>query len=74
MTNRHTTAPVRGVATAIDARPNRTWSPGRTCQQEGCGTALSIYNRSPMCSIHEEVRPYIHRGTRRSKRSADRAA
>ena len=74
MINHHTTATIRGVATAVHARPNRTWSRGRTCQQPGCGTALSIYNRSTMCAVHEEVRPYIHRGTRRSKRSADRAA
>jgi len=74
MAIRHNTGPVRGAATPIDARPNRTWSPGRTCDHDGCTTALSIYNRSSSCSVHEEARVYIQRGKRRSKRAGNRAA
>jgi hypothetical protein len=74
MTIAHSTAPVRGVASTTDARPNRTWGTGRTCEHPGCATALSIYNRSAKCSVHEEARVYIQRGKRRSRRSEDRAA
>lgn len=74
MTTRHTTGPLRGIATSIEARPNRTWSAGRTCDHPGCATSLSIYNRFSSCSVHEEARVYIQRGKRRSKRSEHRAA
>jgi hypothetical protein len=74
MAIRHTTGPVRGAARTIDARPNRTWSAGRTCDHPGCTTSLSIYNRSTSCSVHEEARVYIQRGKRRSKRSESQAA
>ena len=74
MATRHTTAPVRGIATAIDARPSRTWSADRTCDRPGCTTVLSIYNRFSSCSVHEEARVYIQRGKRRSTRSTHRAA
>jgi hypothetical protein len=74
MASRHTNGPVRGIATAIDARPNRTWPTGRTCDHPDCDTALSIYNRSPRCSVHEEARAYIQRGKRRSKRMDSQAA
>jgi hypothetical protein len=74
MTTPHTDTPVRATAHAVDARPNRTWAAGRTCEHPGCRTALSIYNRSATCSLHEEPRTYIHRGTRRSKRERERAA
>jgi hypothetical protein len=50
-------------------RKNRTYPGGRECSHEGCGTKLSIYNRSPKCWQHEPVRPYFERG-RRSKREA----
>jgi hypothetical protein len=74
MAIRHNTGTVRAAATAIDARPSRTWSAGRRCAHPGCETALSIYNKSTACSVHEEARVYIQRGKRRSKRSQDRAA
>jgi hypothetical protein len=74
MAIRHNTGPVRGMAAAIDARPSRTWAAGRTCDNPGCTTALSIYNRSPKCSVHEEIRIYIQRGKRRSKGARSRAA
>jgi hypothetical protein len=59
----HSDAPVR----AIDgnARPSRTFSAGRVCEHPACTTVLSVYNRAASCSVHEEVRAYIHRGKRR---------
>jgi hypothetical protein len=74
MATAHSMQPVRSVASSTDARPNRTWGEGRTCEHPGCETALSIYNRSSKCSLHEEARVYIQRGKRRSKRHQDRAA
>lgn len=49
------------------ARPSRTFPLGRVCEQPACATVLSVYNRSASCSLHEEVRAYIHRGKRRRK-------
>jgi hypothetical protein len=74
MATHHIAAPVRASVQAVDARPNRTWAAGRTCDHQGCRTALSIYNRSTACSVHEETRSYIHRGARRTKRERERAA
>jgi hypothetical protein len=31
----------------------RTYRAGRICLAEGCTTVLSIYNPSPLCSLHE---------------------
>lgn len=61
--------PLRAVSGSLQARPNRTWTRGRTCEHDGCPTVLSIYNRSASCSVHEEVRVYIQRGKRRSSRT-----
>jgi hypothetical protein len=58
------TGPLRAAAPDRDARPNRTFQPGRTCVARGCETRLSIYNRSDACSLHEQIRPFIHRGRR----------
>jgi hypothetical protein len=57
-------APVRELP-----RRNRTFPKGRVCAAEGCGTVLSIYNRSEFCWQHEPVREYIPRG-RRTRRAA----
>lgn len=32
---------------------------GRVCAQSGCRTVLSIYNKSTLCSIHQD-RVYRH--------------
>jgi hypothetical protein len=58
------TGPLRSATRDPDARPNRTFEPGRTCVVRGCETRLSIYNRSDACSLHEQIRPFIHRGRR----------
>lgn len=66
MAIKHSDALVR----AIDAnvRPSRTFSVGRVCEHPACATVLSVYNRSASCSVHEEMRAYIHRGQRRSNK------
>lgn len=33
-------------------RPSRQYSAGRVCAQDGCGTVLSVYNRSDRCALH----------------------
>jgi hypothetical protein len=58
------TGPLRAASTDPDARPNRTFAAGRTCVARGCETRLSIYNASDACSLHEQIRPFIHRGRR----------
>jgi hypothetical protein len=55
----------RGTRIGGGARPNRTWGTGRRCGHPGCGTVLSIYNRSQACSLHEQARTYVVRGRRR---------
>jgi hypothetical protein len=65
------TQPLRTVE-PVDARPNRTWAPGRVCERAGCDTRLSVYNRSAMCWVHEEPRMYIVRGKRRRRDEANR--
>ncbi len=57
-------APVRALP-----KPNRSWKAGRVCAEEGCGTRLSIYNRSKYCWTHEPIHPYFLRG-RKKKRAA----
>jgi hypothetical protein len=56
-------APIRAIGS--HARPSRTFPLGRVCEHPACTTALSVYNQSASCSVHEEVRVYIHRGQRR---------
>ena len=46
-------------------RPNRTWSAGRACAEEGCETRISIYNKAKYCWAHAPVRYYIPRGRKR---------
>jgi hypothetical protein len=55
----------RGTGVRELPRKNRTYPDGRVCAQEGCGTRLSVYNRSSMCWQHEPVRPYFERGRRK---------
>ncbi len=34
-------------------RPSRAFKPNRVCQEPGCGTRLSIYNKGKFCYQHE---------------------
>jgi len=51
----------------------KSFAPGRTCAEPGCGTILSIYNSADRCSLHGHVEPapLVNRGERshRSRRA-----
>ena len=34
----------------------QVFTSGRACAVEGCNTTLSVYNRQPLCSLHEPIR------------------
>ena len=36
-------------------RPARAFKKGRTCNEAGCGTQLSIYNDGKYCFLHEPM-------------------
>jgi hypothetical protein len=36
-------------------RPAKTFAKGRVCSEPGCGTALSIYNKSRYCYLHQPL-------------------
>lgn len=44
---------------AIAERAPRTYSAGRRCEREGCGTILSIYNPGTRCRVHAGPRPVV---------------
>ena len=46
--------------------PNHIEPPGRVCEEPGCETALSIYNRSSRCWQHTDIRFPNYRGKRLS--------
>jgi len=46
-------ASVGGTLLTGHGRPVRTFPGGRVCGEEGCGTALSIYNDGDYCYVHE---------------------
>jgi len=68
------TLTMRGAPVRPLPRPSRTWTRGRVCTAEGCTTQLSIYNRSPLCWVHEPVKFHLARGKRRSKKERQAAA
>jgi hypothetical protein len=61
---------IRGSRTQELPRPNRTFAAGRVCDQQGCETRLSIYNKSSFCWQHAPVRFPLVRGERRKKAAA----
>jgi hypothetical protein len=58
---------MRGAPVRPLPRPNRLWSSGRVCSEEGCVTRLSIYNKTTLCWQHEPVKYHLARGKRKSK-------
>jgi hypothetical protein len=64
------TEPMQGSKWYAEARPNHVWATDRICEVPGCGTRLSIYNRVTKCSLHEEVRAYVVRGRRSTRKAA----
>jgi hypothetical protein len=51
--------PIRGVAPGAGRNPVRTYEEDRMCGHHGCGTRLSIYNRSERCWVHEPPKRYV---------------
>jgi hypothetical protein len=41
-----------GASRLVFGEPPHTYSKGRICATEGCGTHLSRYNPTKYCSIH----------------------
>ena len=64
---RDDTLEYRGARVREVPRKNRTYAAGRTCEETGCATRLSIYNRSRFCWQHEPVHAFVARGKRKSK-------
>ncbi len=60
----------KGTRSYGNRRPNRTFTRGRVCEAEGCGTVLSIYSKWKYCWQHQPVRPYFERGKRKRAEAA----
>ena len=65
---------LKGTRTGELPRPNRTYAAGRVCEEEGCETKLSVYNRSHYCWQHTPLRFPVVRGDRKKKNSKKVAA
>lgn len=59
----------KGASVRSLPRANRSYTEGRVCASEGCGTRLSIYNKWQFCWQHEPIHSYSPRG-KRKKRAA----
>jgi len=46
---------VGGTPISGSDRPSRSFGRGRVCQEEGCGTRLSMYNEGRYCYRHEPM-------------------
>jgi hypothetical protein len=46
---------VQGSPIAGNERPSRSFGKGRVCNEAGCGTRLSIYNKGKYCYQHEPM-------------------
>ena len=60
----------RGKSVRPLPRPNKQYTTGRVCDEPGCETKLSRYNKWDFCWQHEPVHAYVPRGKRRSKKEA----
>ena len=61
---------IKGSRLGDSARPNRTYDDGRVCAHIGCGTRISIYNRSQYCWQHTPQRFPVVRGDRKRRVAA----
>jgi hypothetical protein len=59
---------MKGIRPGNLPAPNRAEVAGRVCAEPGCGTTLSIYNRSSHCWQHTDIVFPNHRGKRLSPR------
>jgi hypothetical protein len=46
---------VKGTPISGNDRPSRSFGKDRTCNEAGCETRLSIYNRGKFCYQHEPM-------------------
>jgi hypothetical protein len=60
----------RGAKVRSLPRPNRSYTKGRVCAENGCDTVLSMYSRWQNCWQHEPVHSYSPRGRRKKKQAA----
>jgi hypothetical protein len=60
----------RGVSARPLPRPTKQYTTDRVCDQAGCETKLSRYNKWNYCWQHEPVHAYVPRGKRKSKKEA----
>lgn len=51
-------------------RPNRTFQEGRVCEEDGCETRISRYNKARYCWAHVPLTFPLTRGERRKKTAA----
>lgn len=56
-----TTVVGHSVDSEVD-RPSNTFTQGRVCREDGCGTHLSLYNPGKYCSLHEPMQVPRTRG------------
>ena len=54
-------------------RPNRVYAEGRVCEEDGCETKLSRYNRSKVCWQHTPITFPVNRGDRKKKNGSKKA-
>lgn len=47
---------LRGSRVEVGGRRSKRYQTGRTCDSEGCGTVLSVYNANNFCWQHERPR------------------
>ena len=64
---------LKGSRAAELPRPNRVYAEGRVCDEEGCETQLSRYNRSTSCWQHTELKFPVVRGDRKKKNGSKKA-
>jgi hypothetical protein len=57
---------LRGRLAPMNRHPRRTHPGDRTCEWEGCGTRLSIYNPLALCWQHQRPARFIQRAERRT--------
>jgi hypothetical protein len=59
---------MKGIRPGNLPTPNRAEVAGRVCDEPGCQTTLSIYNRSSHCWQHTDIVFPNHRGKRLTPR------
>ena len=58
---------IRGSRPRELPRPNRVYTEGRICSNEGCETRISKYNKAQFCWTHAPLRYPLTRGERKKR-------